>query len=259
MIAKMNLMFLGDIVGPNGCDFVASKINTLKKHYAIDITVMNGENSAKGNGISPQSADFLFNHGADIITTGNHCYKRKEIYDYFDRSDFLIRPANFPEGAPGKGVCFYDMGSTSIAFVNLMGTVYMDALDNPFQKIDSILEEIDTPNIFVDFHAEATSEKKAMGLYLAGRVTGVFGTHTHVQTSDAEILKDYTAYITDTGMCGPKLSVLGVKAEPAIEKLRTRLPVKFEESDEPCFINCVIVEFDQKTGKSLAIQSQIIS
>lgn len=254
----MNLLFLGDIVGPNGCNFVSQKINNLKKTYNIDVTVMNGENSAKGNGITPQSADYLFNHGADIITTGNHCFSRKEIMPYFDDNESLIRPANYPDGAPGQGVCIYDMGKTQIAVINLMGTLYLDALDNPFCKIDSILENISTPNIFIDFHAEATSEKKAMGHYVAERVTGIFGTHTHVQTSDAVILKNHTAYITDAGMCGAEMSVIGVQTQSAISKFKTKLPIRFVESEESCFINAVIVTFDEQTGKSSKITSLVL-
>jgi len=234
------------------------KIRDIKQKYSIDITVVNGENSADGNGITSNSADYLFRHGADIITTGNHCFRRKEIMDMYDECDSLLRPANYPEGVLGKGVCIHDMGSSQIAVVNLMGTVYMDSLDNPFEVIDKILKEISTPNIFVDFHAEATSEKKAMGHYLAGRVTGIFGTHTHVQTADSIILKNHTAYITDAGMCGAEMSVLGVKSELAIKKMKMHCPVKFVESDEPAFINGVVAEFDQSTGKATAIKPILI-
>lgn len=254
----MNLLFLGDIVGGHGCDFVASKIASIKKEHSIDITVVNGENSATGNGITPQSAKDLFNMGVDVITTGNHCFRRKEVMDYYDECEFLIRPANFPEGNVGRGVCIYDMGRTQIAVVNLMGTLYLEALDNPFTVIDKILEDISTPNIFVDFHAEATSEKKALGQYLAGRVTAVIGTHTHVQTSDESILSDHTAYITDAGMCGAELSVLGVKSELAIKKQRFHCPVKFVESDNPPFINGIVISFDEKLGKANNIKRLII-
>lgn len=162
-----NLLFIGDVVGKAGCDFLASKLSGIKRLYDIDVTVVNGENSAQGNGITRYSADSIVRAGADIITTGNHAFRRKETLDIFDE-DYIIRPANYPEGGcVGKGVCILDMGAYSVAFVNLMGTVYMDPLDNPFTKIDEILEQISVPNIFVDFHAEATSEKKAMGFHLA--------------------------------------------------------------------------------------------
>ena len=250
----MNLLFLGDIVGTNGSEFVAKKLSHIKRENEIDITIANGENSANGNGITPQSAGYLFSNGIDVITTGNHCYKRKEIMNYFDENEFIIRPANFPEGNVGKGVCIYDMGRFQIAIVNLMGTIYMEALDNPFSTIDKILDNLETPNIFVDFHAEATSEKKALGHYLTGRCTGVFGTHTHVQTSDEIILGEHTAFITDAGMCGAEMSVLGVKSEIAIQKMKFHTPVRFLESTNQAFLNGIIVEFDEKSGKAYNIK-----
>ncbi|MBQ8568476.1 MAG: TIGR00282 family metallophosphoesterase [Oscillospiraceae bacterium] len=252
----MKILFLGDIVGSHGCRFVRSKIFDIKKQYNIDTVIVNGENSADGNGITPASADML--SFADVITTGNHCFRRKEMMKRYDEPCNVIRPANYPEGAPGKGVYIHDMGSARLAVINLMGTVYLEALDNPFTVIDRILEDIDTPNILVDFHAEATSEKKAMGQYLAGRVTAVIGTHTHVQTADETILSGHTAYITDAGMCGAELSVLGVKSELAINKMKTHLPVKFAESDNPPFLNGVIIEYDKKNGKALSVERIIL-
>ncbi len=254
----MRLLFIGDVVGKSGCDFLEKNLYKIKKQYDIDITVINGENSAQGNGITRQSADFLTRVGADIITTGNHAFKRRESIDMFDEIPHLIRPANYPEGVVGKGYYILDMGAVQIAVINLMGVVYLEPLDNPFDKIDSILKEISTPNIFVDFHAEATAEKKAMGHYLAGRVTGVFGTHTHVQTSDATILKGHTGYITDVGMTGPENSVLGVKSELAISKMKSHFPVKFEESTEDAFLNAVVAEFDTKLGITNSLTPLIV-
>lgn len=249
----MNLLFIGDVVGRSGCDFLESKLYDLKREYDIDVTVVNGENSAQGNGITPESFDRLMRMGADVVTTGNHCFRRRESTELYDSSEFLIRPANYPEGAPGRGVAYVDMGAVRIAVVNLMGTMFLDSLDNPFTKIDELLKDIDTPNIFVDFHAEATSEKKAMGFYLQNRVTAVLGTHTHVQTADECILGGHTAYITDAGMTGPELSVLGVRSEIVIDKFRFHTPVKFEESENPPFLNGVVVSFDAKLGKSTNI------
>ena len=249
----MNLLFIGDVVGDSGCNFLEKHIYGLKNEYNIDITVINGENSAKGNGITPKSYQSLINMGADVITTGNHCFQRKEIMDYYDSEETLLRPANFPDGVAGHGYTIIDMGFTSIAIINLMGTVYLEPIDNPFTCIDSLLEQINTPNIFIDFHAEATAEKKAMGQYLAGRVTAVLGTHTHVQTADETILSEHTAYITDAGMTGPELSILGVKSECAIEKMKFHCPVTFVESPNPCFINAVVVTFDEKLGKATKI------
>ena len=252
------LLFIGDVVGSIGCRFLAAKLSELKRTYAVDITVVNGENSAKGNGITEESADMLINAGADIITTGNHAFRRKEGLGVFER-DYIIRPANYPEGGcVGKGVCVFDMGAYSVAVVNLMGTVYLDPLDNPFTKIDEILDDIDTKNIFVDFHAEATSEKKAMGYYLDGRVTAVFGTHTHVQTADECILDGGTGYITDAGMTGPEKSCLGVEIKSAVDRLRFRMPVKFTEADGKCFLCGVLTEFDEKSGKTHKIERIII-
>lgn len=254
----MNLLFLGDVVGAIGTNFVADKLRGIKQLYGIDMTVINGENSANGNGITPQSAKQLFDCGADVITTGNHCYRRREIYPMLESEQYLLRPANFPEGNPGHGYCIYDMGSCQVAVINLMGTVFMEALDNPFAAIDSILEKIDTKNIIVDFHAEATGEKKAMGFYLAEKVTAVFGTHTHVQTADEMILSGHTGYITDAGMCGPEHSALGVKAEIAIEKQRFHGPVRFAEADTTPFINGVFIEFNHNNGKCVKIERLII-
>lgn len=244
----MRLLFIGDIVGKEGCNFLAENLYSIKKEHNIDITVANGENSAQGNGITKYSADLLTNCGVDIITTGNHAFKRRETISIFDEMPHLIRPANYPSDVIGKGYYIYDMGDTQIAVINLLGVVYLEPLNNPFDTVDKILSEIKTPNIFVDFHAEATAEKKAMGHYLAGRVTAVLGTHTHVQTADACILNKHTGYITDVGMTGPENSVLGVKTEIAVEKMRKHFPVKFIESSEPSFLNGIVVDFDKKLG-----------
>lgn len=253
-----NLLFIGDVVGKAGCSFLQAKLSVIKRQYGIDLTVVNGENSAQGNGITKFSADMIINAGADIITTGNHAFRRREALDIYNE-DYIIRPANFPDGGvPGKGICILDMGAYFVAVVNLMGTVYMDPLDNPFTKMDEILKELPTPNIFVDFHAEATSEKKAMGHYLTGKVTGVFGTHTHVQTADERILGGHTAYITDAGMTGPENSCLGVEIKPAVDRLRFRTPVRFKEAEGECFICGIVVEFDEKSGKSYKIERLII-
>lgn len=254
----MKLLFIGDIVGKEGCDFLAEKLYSIKRKYNIDVTVANGENSASGNGISRNSMDFITSCGVDVITTGNHAFKRKDSIDMFDTTEHLIRPANYPPGVVGKGVCILDLGLVQIAVINLMGVVFMEPLDNPFHTVDKLLKDIKTPNIFIDFHAEATAEKKAMGHYLAGKVTAVLGTHTHVQTADETIFKGHTAYISDVGMTGPENSVLGVKTELAIEKQRMHFPVKFVESDEPCFLNGILIDFDEKLGKTTEINRLIM-
>lgn len=244
----INVLFAGDIVGSHGCNYAEKTVRMLKNTENIDIVIVNGENSADGNGITIKSMERLFSF-ADVITTGNHCFRRREILPFYESCDCLLRPANYPEGVTGKGVCILDKGAYSFAVINLMGTAFMEPLGNPFESIDRLLSEIHTPNIFIDFHGEATAEKKAMGFYLAGRVSAVIGTHTHVQTADEIILKEHTGYITDAGMCGAELSVLGVKSELAIEKQRFKCPVKFEESSESPFFCGVILHIDEKCGK----------
>lgn len=253
----MKLLFIGDVVGNAGCQFVQNNLHRLKKEYEIDITVINGENSAQGNGITKYSSQQLFNAGADVITTGNHCFKRREALAIYE-NESIIRPANYPEGCIGRGVCRLDYGRLQVAIINLSGTTYLDPLDNPFTCIENILEDIDTPNIFVDFHAEATAEKKAMGHFLTGKVTAVMGTHTHVQTSDEIILGGHTGYITDAGMTGPELSILGIEIEPALNRFRFRFPSRFAEAQSECFLNGVVVTFNEKNGKCTKIERIII-
>lgn len=250
----MKLMFIGDVVGAVGCQFLASKIKELRIRYGADVLVVNGENSASGNGVTNVSAGALTRLGADVITTGNHAFKRHEAHTVYDEIPHLIRPANYSDEVYGRGYFILDMGRTQIAVINLLGTSFMEPLENPFRTIDRILSEIDTDNIFLDFHAEATAEKKALGYYLAGRITALFGTHTHVQTADEQILDGGTAYITDVGMTGPEESVLGVAKELAIEKMRLQIPVRFYEAKTPCFICGAVVEFDEKTGRALSIE-----
>lgn len=253
----INVLFIGDIVGSNGCDFAEKTVGRLRAQKKLDLVIANGENSADGNGITKASMEHIFRF-ADVITTGNHCFRRKEFTEYYDIKENLLRPANYPDGVVGKGVVTVDMGRYSFAVINLMGTAFMEALNNPYECIDRLLGDIDTKNILVDFHAEATSEKKAMGFYLSGKVSAVIGTHTHVQTADEAILDGHTAYITDAGMCGAELSVLGVKKELAIEKQRTKCPVRFTESDEAPFFNGVLMQIDEKCGKALGIERLII-
>lgn len=253
----INVLFIGDIVGSNGCDFAEKTVGKLRAQKKLDLVIANGENSADGNGITKASMEHIFRF-ADVITTGNHCFRRKEFTEYYDIRENLLRPANYPDGVVGKGVVTVDMGRYSFAVINLMGTAFMEALNNPYECIDRLLGDIDTKNILVDFHAEATSEKKAMGFYLSGKVSAVMGTHTHVQTADEAILDGHTAYITDAGMCGAELSVLGVKKELAIEKQRTKCPVRFTESEEAPFFNGVLMQIDEKCGKACGIERLII-
>lgn len=258
----MVILTLGDVVSSSGCDFIRKKLPALKKLKGVDLCIANGENSAKGNGITKQSAEHLFSSGVDFITTGNHAFRRPESHDLYESRDDIIRPYNYPSDVPGKGIGIIDMGRTRAAVINLMGNVSMgDSFDNPFLAADKALKEIpDIKIILVDFHAEATSEKQALGFYLDGRVSAVFGTHTHVLTADETVLPGGTGYITDIGMCGPSLSVLGVKKEIIIEKFKTNLPCRFDTADEnPCFINGCIFEIDEKSGRCLSVERITIS
>lgn len=252
----MNILTIGDVVGTNGCEFLRQNLPAIKRLKKIDVCIVNGENSAQGNGILPQSALHLLDSGADIITTGNHAFRRFEIYDKFDEEGFpLIRPANFHRTAPGKGYYIIDKGFMQIAVINLIGVAYLDNNENPFDCIDRILDEVKSCKIkILDFHAEATGEKRAMGFYLDGKISAMFGTHTHVQTADEQILPNGTGYITDIGMTGAVQSVLGVTPSLAIAKMKTNLPVKFENPDGQCKMEGCIFEIDNKTGKTIGVE-----
>lgn len=247
----MNILVLGDVVSEIGCEFVRKKLPALKKLKGIDFCIANGENSSTGNGITPFSAEYLFSSGVDFITTGNHVFRRKEVYDLLDESEFIIRPYNYYSGNPGKGFAVVDMGRCSVGIINLAGSMYLDKCLCPFDCADKAIDAIkDKTNIIlVDFHAEATSEKKAVGYYLDGRVSAVFGTHTHVLTHDARILSGGTGYITDIGMCGVIDSVLGVDKDIVIDKFKRNMPVRFNPASGACMLNGCIFTIDEKTGK----------
>ena len=253
----MKLLMIGDVVGSVGCRFLAQKLPALKRTHGIDVTVVNGENSADGNGITPESARELFAAGADVITTGNHAFQRKNDFSVFEH-DCVLRPANYGDACPGHGVTVYDMGSSRIAVVNLQGVLFLEPLENPFDTMDRILETLDTPNVFVDFHAEATSEKRALGYYLAGRVTALVGTHTHVPTADACILGGHTGYLTDVGMTGVEDSVLGVEQNVAIDRMRLHVPARFVEAKGACYLCGVVIEYEKKCGKCTKMTQLII-
>lgn len=232
----------------------------MKKKYAVDLTIVNGENSAGGNGITQNSLDELYQAGADVITSGNHIWDKKDVLQFIDREPFLIRPANYPEGAPGKGYCIYPLKAKNIGVINLSGRAFMPPLDCPFQKIDEILRELKgkCDTIILDMHAETTSEKMAMGWYLDGKVTCVVGTHTHIQTADERILPQGTAYITDLGMVGPWNSVLGVEAERILYKFQTGMPVRFELADGPNVFSAVLLTVSDENGNAEKIERIMI-
>lgn len=250
----MNILAIGDVVGTVGCEYLRKRLPSLKKLHAVDFCIVNGENSAAGNGITPQSADMLFECGADLITTGNHVYKRREMYDRLDTDRNIIRPANYYKGNPGRGFAVADMGSVRIGVFNLAGNAFMDGA-NPFTAADEILKELsDCRIVLCDFHAEATGEKRALGFYLDGRVSAVFGTHTHVQTADEQILPKGTGYITDLGMVGTVDSVLGVTPEAIITKLKTGMPTRFDNNGGECMLNACLFEIDKQSGKTTAVE-----
>lgn len=253
----MNILVLGDVVSSAGCEFLRKKLPAFKKLKSIDFCIANAENSADGNGITPQSAEYLFSSGVDFLTTGNHVYRRKEVYELLDESEFIIRPFNYPEANPGRGTALIDMGRNAVGVINLMGTMFMESLENPFTAVDRALKELQgkTNIILVDFHAETTSEKQAMGFYLDGKVSALFGTHTHVLTADARVLPEGTGYITDIGMCGVKNSVLGVDKDVIIRKFRTNMPERFDSAKGECMINGCIFTIDDKSGKCISAET----
>lgn len=251
----MKILVIGDIVSSIGCDFVRDNLSKIKKENNIDIVIANGENSAVGNGMLPKSANHILDSGVDVITSGNHVYKRFEVYDYLDNTPQVIRPLNYGEETPGFGYYIIDKGSYKVCVINLLGRIYMnDNVDCPFKTIEKLLPKIDAQVIIVDFHAEATSEKLAFAHFVDGKVTAVFGTHTHVQTADNKILPLGTGYITDVGMVGPINSVLGIKPDNIIKKIKTNLHCRFEISENSCELNGIIIEIDNKSFKTLSIE-----
>lgn len=249
----MRFIFIGDVVGSCGCEALRTWLARLKCEYSADVAIVNGENSAEGNGITIKSMRSILDAGADVITTGNHAFHRPDISDEFERNERIIRPANYGDELPGCGVCELDFASCRAAIVNLSGTAYMPPCDNPFKYVEKLLEKIDAEMIIVDFHAEATAEKKAMGFFLAGKVSAVLGTHTHVQTADERII-DGTGYITDVGMTGAVNSVIGVKKEIAIDRFSSYVYRKNEFEKGEAEICGVFLELDNKSGKCLKIE-----
>lgn len=248
---------IGDIVGKPGRKAILDNLTALCKERNVDFVIANGENAAGGHGITKEIAKQLFATGIDVFTMGNHVWNKKEIVPYIEKEKRIIRPANYPPGTPGDGYHIYQTrGGNSIGVINISGRIYMQELDCPFRTIDQILDEIkyQTNLIFVDFHAEATSEKVAMGWYLDGRVTAVCGTHTHVQTADERILPNGTAYITDIGMTGPRDSVIGVSSNIVIEKFITQMPRRFEVADTNYQLNAVLIDADPINGTALKIE-----
>jgi metallophosphoesterase (TIGR00282 family) len=259
----LKILFVGDVFGSAGRRIVREHLGHVRQSHQVDLTVVNGENAAGGFGITPGLAEELFELGADVITTGNHVWDKKELTDYMrsvpedshERARRILRPANLQHGVPGYGVYEGALANgQTYAVVNLMGRVFMNGTNDPFHKIDRVLEGIRAKVILVDFHAEATSEKVAMGWHLDGRVTAVLGTHTHIPTADERVLPGGTAYQTDVGMSGPYDSVIGVETELVLNKFRTGMPGKFEAATGNPKMCAALISCDPATGKAYKIQ-----
>ena len=253
-MALFRVMMIGDVVGQAGCEHVRRVLPPFKRERGVDLVIANGENSAEGNGLLPSSARHLYDSGVDVITTGNHALRRRESYELYQSGGPLLRPANFHPSAPGQGYYLYDALRFEVCILNLQGLTYMSPNANPFETADLLLREHPARITIVDFHAEATSEKIAMGHYLDGRVSLVAGTHTHVPTADERILPGGTGYITDLGMVGGLNSILGVKQQPVIQRFITGLPVRFENDKEDCQLCGILAEIDAETGKTTKIE-----
>ena len=253
----VKLLFIGDIIGKPGRQVISRELHRLVDRYMVDLVIANGENAAGGFGITEDTANELYKCGIDVLTSGNHIWDKKDSLSFINRAEKLLRPANYPDGTPGRGsALFTTAGGAKVAVLNLEGRVFMNNLECPFRTADREISQLytETPIIFVDFHAEATSEKASLGWYLDGRVSALIGTHTHIQTADERILPGGTAYLTDAGMTGGFDSVIGVKKEEAITKFLSQLPVKFDVAKNNLRLNGVVVVVDEQTGKALSIE-----
>jgi metallophosphoesterase (TIGR00282 family) len=253
----MNILFIGDIFAKPGRDIAKRAIPALVAAHSIDLVIANVENSAAGFGVTGDIADTILEFGVDVMTSGNHVWDKKEVLEYIARQPRLLRPANFPAGAPGRGSCLARTRTGEpVGVLNLMGRVFMMPLDDPFalavREVEALRARAKV--IVVDFHAEATSEKVAMGWHLDGRATAVIGTHTHVQTADERILPKGTAYITDAGMTGPHESIIGVTVEAALGRFLNGMPAKFEAASGPARLNAIVISADPATGRATAIE-----
>lgn len=248
----MKIIFIGDVVGAPGREMVETYLPRLKEKYRPQLTIINGENAAGGKGITEKIYKQLLQAGAQVITMGNHTWNKREIFDFIDDAPYLIRPANFPESNPGKGIVYVNVNDEEVAVINLQGRVFLDDHDNPFLIGETLIEEAQkrTNKIIIDFHGEATSEKLAFGWYVDGKVSAVLGTHTHVQTADERILPEGTGYITDVGMTGPYNGIIGVQREPVINRFLTNLPARFEvDRQGPNQLSGCYLQLNPSTGK----------
>jgi metallophosphoesterase (TIGR00282 family) len=242
----MRVLFIGDVVGGPGRRGLKAAMPELRERHRPDLVIVNGENSAGGMGITEKTAKTIFDLGADVITTGNHVYRHREAYDFLDRTERVIRPANYPHANPGRGHTIVEAAGVRVGVINLSGAVGLQVARSPFHEVDSILERLEADCTIVDFHAEVSSEKVAMGWHLDGRVAAVLGTHTHVPTADARVLPQGTAHISDVGMTGSRTSVLGVKPEQVLERFITQMPVKFETAEDDVWVMGAVVEVNSR-------------
>ena len=252
----MKILAVGDIVGESGVKKLKEELPKIKKEKNIDFVITNGENSAGGMGLNEKNFKDIMEAGTNVVTMGNHTWGKKDIFKFIDNPN-LLRPANYPKGVVGKGLGIYECKGKKIAVMNFLGRVDLNILtENPFVLVKEMVEEIkdEVDMIFIDFHAEATAEKIAMGRFLDGKVTAVFGTHTHVQTADEQILPNGTAYITDLGMTGPKESVIGMNIQASLKRFETTLPEKYKLAEGLCIFNAVVFEIDDETNKSKSIE-----
>jgi hypothetical protein len=249
------VLVLGDIIGQAGSRAVLTSLANLRKSTHADFVIINGENAADGFGIMPELAGQLFSAGIDVITTGNHVWQKREILDYLDTQDRILRPANYPGGNPGHGVCVVESKGARVGVVNLQGRIRLAPIDCPFRRGKEVLRKLsgDADIVIVDFHAEATDEKEALAFHLDGQVSALFGTHTHVQTADERVLPKGTAYLTDIGACGPRESVIGFKPEISVERAQTQLPLRNEVSNNAAVLHGALIEVDRSNGKATSI------
>lgn len=258
----MKLLFVGDVYGRTGRQMIEDYLPKLKNKFQPTVTIVNAENAAHGKGLTKKIYHKLLESGADMLTMGNHTWDNREILEFVDEAKQLVRPANFPEGTPGTGIRYIHLPhNRQVAVINLQGRVFLPALDDPFRSADELINEArkKTPIIFVDLHAETTSEKLALGWYLDGRVSAVVGTHTHVQTADERIFPQGTAYLTDVGMTGPYNGIIGVQRAAVTKRFVTAMPVRFESEEGPGQLGAVLIQIDDKTGKATEINRILIN
>ena len=254
----IKILAVGDVVGECGTAYIKENLWRIRRDHNIDMTVLNGENAAVSNGIDPETAETLFASGADVITSGNHIWQKKSVYGYIENTPNLLRPVNYPPSCPGSGYTVFDCNGYKVLCISVLGTVYLDSLESPFVAVERVLERENGEFDFAvcDIHAEATSEKIAFGYNFDGRISAIFGTHTHVQTADNHILPGGTGYITDLGMTGPSLSVIGMKTENVLTRFVSKMPARYEEGEGNPMFNACIFSVETASGNFRTVETQ---